>query len=152
MLHDVSWGIDTGHHVGLIGANGAGKTTMLKLLTGELSPDEGDLPRQAGIAIGYLTQDPQFSPGNTVLEEAIEGLDRIHTLEAQLRKTEQDMEAAQSDSEEAGRLLIRYGRLQEEYEQAGGYAYHHRAEAVLHGLGFSDADLSLSVKVLSGGQ
>ena len=152
ILHDVSWAIHTGHHVGLIGANGAGKTTILKLLTGELSPDEGDLPRQTGIAIGYLTQDPQFTPGNTVLEEAIEGLDRIHTLEAQLRKTEQDMEAAQSDSEEAGRLLIRYGRLQEEYEQAGGYAYHHRAEAVLHGLGFSDADLSLSVKVLSGGQ
>jgi ATP-binding cassette subfamily F protein 3 len=152
ILHDVSWGIDTGHHVGLIGANGAGKTTMLKLLTGELSPDEGDLPRQTGIAIGYLTQDPQFTLCNTVLEEAIEGLDRIHTLEAQLRKTEQDMEAAQSDSEEAGRLLIRYGRLQEEYEQVGGYAYHHRAEAVLHGLGFSDADLSLSVKVLSGGQ
>ena len=152
ILHDVSWAIHTGHHVGLIGANGAGKTTILKLLTGELSPDEGDLPRQTGIAIGYLTQDPQFTPGNTVLEEAIEGLDRIHTLEAQLRKTEQDMEAAQSDSEEAGRLLIRYGRLQEEYEQVGGYAYHHRAEAVLHGLGFSDADLSLSVKVLSGGQ
>ena len=152
ILHSISWGIDTGRHVGLIGANGAGKSTILKLLTGELSPDEGDLSRQSGLAIGYLTQDPHFTPAHTVLEEAITGFETIHTLETQLRKTEQHMEAAHANVEETERLLVRYGRLQEEYEQAGGYAYHHRAEAVLHGLGFSDADLALSVDVLSGGQ
>lgn len=152
ILHDISWGIDAGRHVGLIGANGAGKSTLLKLLTGALSPDEGSISRQNDIAVGYLTQDPHFTSGNTVLAEAIQGLDRIHKLEEQLRKMEQAMEAAQADAEEAERLLLRYGRLQEKYEQEGGYAYHHRAEAVLHGLGFSDADLSQQVDVLSGGQ
>jgi ATP-binding cassette subfamily F protein 3 len=152
VLLNVSWSIDAGRHVGLIGANGTGKTTILKLITGELAPDAGEVTRQNGCRIGYLTQDPRLDPAATVLDEALRALSRIHALEQQLRTIEHALEAAQTDAEASERLLVRYGRLQDEYERAGGYAYHHRAEAVLHGLGFSDQDLALPVGVLSGGQ
>lgn len=152
VLSQVSWGIDAGRHTGLIGPNGAGKTTLLKLLTGELAPDEGVLARQAGTRIGYLTQDPNLNSEATVIDEALSALSGIRELEERLRDLEHALEAPQGDAESAERLLVRYGQLQEEYERAGGYAYHHKAEAVLFGLGFSERDLGQVVNVLSGGQ
>ena len=152
VFRDISWGIDPGHHVGLIGANGAGKTTILKLITSELTPDSGDISRQKGCRVGYLTQDPDLDPSCTVIDEAIRGLTALHAMEKELRTAEQALEQARGNDEESERLLARYGRLQDTFERAGGYTYHHRAEAVLHGLGFSERDLTLPVQVLSGGQ
>ena len=152
VFRDVSWGIDPGHHVGLIGANGAGKTTILKLVTSELTPDSGDVSRMKGCRVGYLTQDPDLDASCTVIEEAIRGLTEMHALEQELKSAEQALEIPSDSDEEAERLLARYGRLQDSFERAGGYTYHHRAEAILHGLGFSERDLYLPVGVLSGGQ
>ncbi len=152
VLKDISWGIDPGHHVGLIGSNGTGKTTMLQLITGDLSPDEGEISRRRGLNIGYLTQDAQLTATNSVLDEALSSFERIHDLERQLRKAEAALEQAKDDAEETERRLEIYGRLTEEFERAGGYTYPHRARTVLQGLGFKDEDLSLPVNVLSGGQ
>ena len=152
VLKDISWGIDSGHHVGLIGSNGTGKTTMLQLITGDLSPDEGEVSRRRGISIGYLTQDAHLTSTNSVLDEALSSFERIHELERQLREAETALEKAKGDAEETERRLGLYGRLTEEFERAGGYTYHHRARTVLHGLGFKEEDLPLPVNVLSGGQ
>ncbi len=152
VLQDISWGIDPGHHVGLIGSNGTGKTTMLQLITGDLSPDEGEISRRRDINIGYLTQDAHLTSTNSVLDEALSSFERIHELERQLREAEDALERAKGDAEETERRLSQYGRLEEEYERAGGYTYPHRARTVLHGLGFKDEDLPLPVHVLSGGQ
>lgn len=152
VLKDISWGIDSGHHVGLIGSNGTGKTTMLQLITGGLSPDEGEISRRRGINIGYLTQDAHLTAANSVLDEALSSFERIHDLERQLREAEEALEKAKGDQEETERRLGLYGRLTEEFERAGGYTYPHRARTVLHGLGFKEEDLALPVNVLSGGQ
>lgn len=152
VLINLSWGIDAGRHVGLIGPNGAGKTTLLRLITGALTPDQGEVARQSGCRIGYLTQDPDLDAGATVLDETLRAFSSIHALEQRLREMEHALEGALGDGESSARLLTRYGRLQEEFERAGGYACHHRAEAVLFGLGFSQPDLTRPVGVLSGGQ
>ena len=152
IIQDVSWGIDAGHHVGLIGENGVGKTTILKLITRELEPDGGEINRQNGCNIGYLTQDPLLDPACLLLEAAIRGLTSIHGLGRELKEVERALEQAPENGSNSERLLARYGRLQEAYDRAGGYTYQHRAEAVLYGLGFSESDLSLPVGVLSGGQ
>ena len=152
VVQDLSWGIEPGHHVGLIGANGAGKTTILKLITSELTPDSGDISRQKGCRVGYLTQDPDLDPTCTVMEEALRGLTALRALEEELLEAEQALAQVQGTDGESDRLLARYGRLQETFERAGGYTYHHRTEAVLHGLGFPERDLTLPVHVLSGGQ
>ncbi len=152
VLQGISWGIDPGHHVGLIGSNGTGKTTMLQLITGDLSPDEGELSRRRDINIGYLTQDAHLTSTNSVLDEALSSFERIHELERRLREAEEALEKARGDAEETERRLLLYGRLEEEYERTGGYTYQHRAQTVLHGLGFKGEDLPLPVHVLSGGQ
>ncbi len=152
VLQGVSWGIDPGQHVGLIGANGTGKTTMLQLITGDLSPDEGEVSRRRDLRVGYLTQDAHLTAANSVLDEALSSFERIHELEGQLREAEAALEQAKGDADETERRLGQYGRLEEAYERAGGYTCQHRARTVLHGLGFTDNDLPLPVRVLSGGQ
>ncbi len=152
VLQGISWGIDPGQHVGLIGSNGTGKTTMLQLITGDLSPDEGEISRRRDLRTGYLTQDAHLTATNSVLDEALSSFERIHALEKQLREAEAALENAKGDAEETERRLGQYGRLTEAFEQAGGYTYPHRAKTVLHGLGFKEEDLPLPVNVLSGGQ
>ena len=152
VLQGVTWGIDPGQHVGLIGANGTGKTTMLQLITGDLSPDEGEVSRRRDLRVGYLTQDAHLTAANSVLDEALSSFERIHELERPLREAEAALEQAKGDAEETERRLGQYGRLEEAYERAGGYTCQHRARTVLHGLGFTDNDLPLPVRVLSGGQ
>lgn len=152
MLDVVSWGIESGQHVGLIGANGTGKTTILRLITGSTAPDAGEVTHQQDCRIGYLTQDPDFDPACTLLDEALRGLSTIHELERELRTVEQALAQPRVAEEASKRLLARYGRLLDAYERAGGYAYRHRAEAVLYGLGFTSADFAQPVRVLSGGQ
>ena len=152
VFKDVSWGIVPGHHVGLIGANGAGKTTILKLITSELHPDSGNVSRQKDCRIGYLTQDPDLDLECTVIEEAVRGLTELHAMASELEEAEHALQRSKGNDEDSERLLAHYGRLQDRYERAGGYTFTHRAEAVLFGLGFSDRDLTLYVGVLSGGQ
>ena len=71
VLQDISWGIEPGHHVGLIGSNGAGKTTILQLITGELPPDDGEISRRRNLQIGYLTQETILDSNKTVFEEIL---------------------------------------------------------------------------------
>ncbi len=140
-----SWHIRPGSKVGLLGRNGVGKTTVLRLLAGELSPDSGTLHRRGGLHTGYLPQAGVHGAPGTVWDEASAGMLR-------LRRLARHLEAAQ-EAVEAGRTgaLERLGEATEAFRLAGGYAMDERVGQVLHGLGFSRRDWNRSCLELSGG-
>ncbi len=134
--------------LGIIGANGVGKTTLLRILAGEEEADGGHLVRARGIRIGYLPQNTAFSAQGTIWQ-ACEAV--FLPLKRQQEKLEQL--AAQLQKEpNATKLLERYGQLQENFEREGGYTYPTFIRQVLQGLGFSSADYTQPVAQLSGGQ
>jgi ATP-binding cassette subfamily F protein 3 len=139
-----------GERIGLIGANGEGKTSLLKVLTGELIPDTGSVAIAGGVKVGYLRQDASFDPANTLVDEAELAYAELHALAHRLRDLEHAM--ADQTGDELTRTLGKYQTVQHEYDLAGGYAWHHRLEATLTGVGLDRATWEQNVQTLSGGQ
>ena len=154
ILDGVSLSIEPGERVGIVGRNGTGKSTLLKALAGLLKPDYGTLFLQRGARAGYLHQDPNLNPDETVRDAAEGAFAELHRLHGELHKIFDQMAEATARGEhaEVQRLLNKQGELEKQVEAAGGYAIDHKIEAVLHGLGFTDAQFSLRVGKLSGGQ
>lgn len=150
LFQNVEFLVNEGEKVGLVGRNGTGKTTLLKLVLGRLEPDEGAVLLSPGCQPGYLSQDPEFTPGRTVVEEAESVFAHLRQWEQNLRELEARMGAA--DGDELQSLLDRYARLTDRYERADPYAMPARVKGVLFGLGFAEDDLAKPVEVLSGGQ
>jgi ATPase subunit of ABC transporter with duplicated ATPase domains len=147
---DASFQLNPGETVGLVGPNGSGKTTLFRLITGEESPDDGEISIPKKLTIGYFRQDVEESSGRSVLDEAIVGSGRLGDLHHELERLNHSM----SDPDRAGdmdRILARFGEVQEEYEHLGGYALEAQAREVLHGLGFDDERIDGDVGALSGG-
>ncbi len=136
LFEEVTWKVNPGERVALVGKNGAGKSTLMKILAGEIAPDSGCLVRAGNISVGYLAQDVLLMRGRTVWEEALEGKDEILALERELRRYEHLISELPPDSPDMQRRLNRYARLQEEFEEQGGYLAESEAAAVLSGLGF----------------
>ena len=150
LLVDASFQLDPGRKVGLVGPNGSGKTTLFRLIAGEEKPDDGEVSVPKALSIGWFRQDAGEMSGRRVLDEAIAGSGRLGLLHHELA----DLEAALADPARAGeldRLLARFGDVQGEYQQRGGYELEARAREVLHGLGFEDAAIDGDVGALSGG-
>jgi len=147
---DASFQLNPGEKVGLVGPNGSGKTTLFRMITGEESPDDGEVSVPKKLTIGYFRQDVEEMSGRSVIDEAIAGSGRVGDLHHELESLNQAM----SDPERAGdmdRILDRFGHVQEEYEHLGGYALESLAREVLHGLGFADDQIDGDVGALSGG-
>jgi ATP-binding cassette subfamily F protein 3 len=142
--------IEQGERVGLIGANGSGKTTLFKVLTGEVVPDAGTVAVSRGTKVGHLSQDPTFDAANTVIDEAELAFADLHDLAHRLRDIEHEM--AHLAGEELERAMKRYQSVQHDFELAGGYAWHHRLEATLLGVGLGRETWEQAVPTLSGGQ
>jgi len=147
ILRDVSFQVNQGDRVGLVGRNGAGKTTVFKIILGQESPDEGDVIKINGLKLGLLEQHVSLTPGETVHTAALSAFERIHDLEAEMRALEHRM--VEDHSEE---ILNRYATLQEEFELADGFSYSAKAEAVLLGIGFDKSMWDATTETLSGGQ
>ncbi len=154
ILDGVSMSMDAGERVGIVGRNGQGKTTLFKALAGMLRPDEGAVVLQRGSSAGYLHQDPNLDPEETLRGAAEQAFAKLHALHQQLEKLYHDMAEAseRGKDDEVERILKQTARVETEIEQAGGHAIDHKIDAVLHGLGFSDAQFGLPVSKLSGGQ
>jgi ATP-binding cassette subfamily F protein 3 len=147
ILRGVSFQINPGEKVGLVGRNGAGKTTIFKLLTGAESPDEGEIVTINGLKLGLLEQHVELESGETVHTAALSAFKHIHDMEAEMRRLEKVMETDHSDA-----VLEKYADLQIAFENADGFSYAAKAEAVLLGVGFTREQWSMETQTLSGGQ
>jgi ATP-binding cassette, subfamily F, member 3 len=147
ILRGVSFQINPGEKAGLVGRNGAGKTTVFRLITGAEAPDSGEVIKMNGLKLGLLEQHVEFQSGETVHTAALSAFKEIHDIEAEMRRLEKRMETDHSDE-----VLERYADLQIAFEQADGFTYAARAEAILLGLGFTKENWSLETGNLSGGQ
>lgn len=145
----LSGAVPAGARIALVGANGSGKTTLLRILAGEDNPDQGGVHRARAVRLGYLPQVvPQTAAAHSLWEEMCTAFSALLAQQAELRSLEEAMAApAQRDS-----ALERYGVLQHEFEEAGGYTYEAQIRQTLQGLGFSAAHHALPLAQLSGGQ
>jgi ATP-binding cassette subfamily F protein 3 len=142
--------IDRGERVGLIGGNGTGKTTLFKVLLETMQIDAGSASVAKGIKLGHLPQDPSFDAENTVIDEAELAFAELHDLSHQLRQIEHDM--ASPAEGQLDKLLNKYQHVQHEFDLAGGYAWQHRLEATMLGVGLGRETWEQRVGTLSGGQ
>ncbi|MFT4543050.1 MAG: ATPase subunit of ABC transporter with duplicated ATPase domains [Planctomycetota bacterium] len=150
LLVEASFQLNPGEKVGLLGPNGSGKTTLFRLLVGEESPDIGQVSVPKHAKVSYFRQDAGEMSGRSVLDEAILGSGPLGLLHIELA----ELEAAMSDpdrTDEMDSILERFGEVQGDYQQQGGYELEARAREVLHGLGFTDAQIDGDVGELSGG-
>jgi ATP-binding cassette subfamily F protein 3 len=148
IVEDATWHIQPGDRIGLIGYNGTGKSTLLKVLVGEYTPSKGTVEKSKETTIGYLHQDLlSFDTNDNITEVALSAFERVRELEKEIEQLGHDLEK-DSENEE---LLIKYTDALHELDVLDGYNIHHKAEEVLHGLGFSNEDLIRPYKEFSGG-
>ncbi|MBE3589271.1 MAG: ABC-F family ATP-binding cassette domain-containing protein [Firmicutes bacterium] len=148
VLRDVSLRLEENERAGLVGPNGAGKTTLLRLIAGEEEPDAGAIHLRRGARLGYLRQDPAFTPGRSLREEALAAFAELDGLERRLREMEAELRARPGDAA----LLAEYGEALQRFEARGGYEREARTDRVLAGLGFPPETWDVRVELLSGGQ
>src|SRR5215510_12847970 len=149
VLRGASLQVNPGEHVGLVGRNGAGKSTIFRLVRGDETADRGDVVRARGVKLGLLDQHVHFKPGSTVHESALAAFGRLQQIEHEMHELEHRMADAGDDLE---KILERYSDLQQEFEHEGGFEYAAKAESILQGLGFDRDMWSLETEKLSGGQ
>ena len=136
IVKDGSFHIEDREKAALVGLNGAGKSTILKMIIGELSPDSGSVLLTRDKTIGYLAQHQEMMSGNTIYEEVKTAKSDIIELERQIRSMELEMTHLSGDALEA--KLSSYQRLTASFERADGYAYQSELTGVLKGLGFTE--------------
>jgi ATP-binding cassette subfamily F protein 3 len=155
IVEDATWHIQPNERIGLIGYNGTGKSTLLKLLVGQYQPSAGTVERSRGTTIGYLHQDLlSFDTNDSILQVALGAFERVLQLEKEIEELGKELEnsptSGMSEAEQEV-LLHKYTDKLHELETLGGYNIHHKTEEVLQGLGFSNADLQRPYREFSGG-
>ena len=136
--------------VGMVGANGAGKSTILKLILGEVQPDIGRVITAKGLRIGYLPQEATFTGHRTVLEEMHAGVHDLFELQDRIHRVSQEMETLSGAA--LSTRMEQFDQMTHEFELAGGYDYETRIAVTLKGLGFDEALFEATTDALSGGQ
>jgi ATP-binding cassette subfamily F protein 3 len=149
IFRNVNFQINEREHVALVGVNGAGKSTILRIIGGIEHPSEGEVIFASGLRVTYLPQEARFDSPRTIREEAFTAFADVLRMGDRMREIEHAMAEAASDLES---LLEEYDRLQHRFESAGGYDMDHRVETILSGLGFSEEQFNERVSLLSGGQ
>ena len=143
----VSFSVAKGARLALVGPNGIGKTTLLRILVGQEEPSSGSVTRAKSLRIGYLPQEADFELTGSLWDVCLEPFADLIRIQGELEKLEEEM----SDPEKREQALDRYGTLQHNFEQRGGYVYQVRIKQVLTGLGFDPPDFQMSLDHLSGG-
>ena len=154
ILENVSFTVNEGDKVGIIGVNGTGKTTLFKILSGIYGYDSGDIYLGKGVEIGYLEQNTNFHSEGTIFEEVLEVFKDLIEMETYLRDLEVKIanESSNPNSKELEKIMNEYSNKLEKFSELNGYGYKSEAKGVLKGLGFSDEDMDKKINILSGGE
>ncbi|MFZ3171560.1 MAG: ABC-F family ATP-binding cassette domain-containing protein [Carboxydocellales bacterium] len=150
ILEEVSFRLLKGEHVGLIGANGEGKSTFLNIITGQLTPDQGKVEWSNRVTVGYLDQHTKLQPGKTIRDTLREAFNRLFTLESELQVAYEQMTSA--NEEQMDKLLEAVGDIQDILDHSGFYMIDAKIEEIANGLGLGAVGLDRQVQDLSGGQ
>src|ERR1044072_8325592 len=155
IVEDATWHIQPNERIGLIGYNGTGKSTLLKLLVGQYQASEGTVERSRNTSIGYLHQDLlSFDTSDSILQVALGAFERLMQLEKKIEELGKQLENSPTSGisqAETDALLHKYSDRLHEMDTLDGYNIHHKTEEVLQGLGFSNADLQRPYREFSGG-
>jgi ATP-binding cassette, subfamily F, member 3 len=147
IVEDATWHIHPMERIGLIGYNGTGKSTLLKVIVGQYLPSKGTVERSRTTSIGYLHQDLlSFDTAESILQVALHAFDRAKKVQDELDEITKKLETDSSEE-----LLLEYSHKLHEFEEAGGYEIEHKTEEVLQGLGFNNTDLNRPYREFSGG-
>ena len=152
VLKDVSFTLQQGDRIGLVGVNGCGKSTLMRIIAGLDSPDSGEISIVRGTRIGYLAQQDMVTSGASVWAELEKVYEPVFEMEKRLRALEAEMEHAHTDAALFARLSSDYDKLMHRFEEADGYAWKSMVSGVLNGLGFTPAQYEQNVDSLSGGE
>ena len=154
ILENVSFTVNEGDKVGIIGVNGTGKTTLFKILSGIYGYDSGDIYLGKGVEIGYLEQNTNFHSEGTIFEEVLEVFKDLIEMETYLRDLEVKIanESSNPNSKKLEKIMNEYSNKLEKFSELNGYGYKSEAKGVLKGLGFSDEDMDKKINILSGGE
>src|SRR5512140_340931 len=144
----VSFTVAKGARLALVGPNGIGKTTLLRIIMGQEEPSGGTVTRTKSLRIGYLSQEADFELKGVLWDVCLEPFAGLIRMQGEMEKLEEEMQ----DPSKRDQALVRYGTVQHEFERQGGYVYQVRIKQVLSGLGFDTNDFHMSLDHLSGGQ
>ncbi len=150
VLKDVNWEVKTGDRIGLVGVNGAGKSTQLKIIAGEIEPTSGQIVRPSSLKIAYLTQEFEVDPTRTVKNEFWEVFTEVNEIQAELAKVHKQMEAL-TENDDFEQLLKQMDRLQRRFESLNGYELESSIDKIMPELGFVQEDSDRTVDQFSGG-
>lgn len=152
VLRDVSLTVQQGDRIGLVGVNGCGKSTLMRILAGLDAQDGGEISLVRGLRIGYLAQQNMVTSGETVWNELQKVYEQVFAMEKKLRELEDEMAHAHTDAQRFAQLSADYDRLTQRFEEADGYSWKSMVSGVLNGLGFKPAQYDQCVDSLSGGE
>ena len=154
ILENICFTVNEGDKIGIIGINGTGKTTLMKIISGEYGYDEGDIYTSKDCEIGYLQQNTNFLSNNTILEEVLEIFKPLIDMENYLRELEHRIaeEGSKNNSPILDKLMNDYSNTLDDFASKNGYGYKSEAKGVLKGLGFKDEDMDKPINILSGGE
>ena len=152
VLKDVSFTMQQGDRIGLVGVNGCGKSTLMRIIAGLDSPDAGEISIVRGTRIGYLAQQDMVTSGASVWAELEKVYEPVFEMEKRLRALETEMEHAHTNPSQFNRLSADYDKLMRRFEESDGYAWKSMVSGVLNGLGFKPSQYKQNVDSLSGGE
>ena len=154
ILENISFTVNEGDKIGVIGVNGTGKTTLFKIISGIYGYDSGEIYTSKDCEIGYLEQNTNFYSDNTIFTEVLEVFSDLIKMEEDLRKMECEIsdKSSETNSPDLQKLMDNYSHKLELFQNSNGYGYKSEAKGVLKGLGFNDDELEKTIKILSGGE
>lgn len=152
ILENIDFKVNAGDKVGIVGVNGCGKTTLFRLIAGELSPEEGSVIMPSGTRIAYLDQHPMLDSQETILEEMTHIFDPLIRLEEQLRAQEERISTLSPEDPDYTKQMELYGTMLEQFEAQGGYRFRSDIRGTLRGMGFLPEEFDKPVSLCSGGQ
>lgn len=154
VIEDISFTVEDGDKIGVLGLNGSGKTTLFNILAGDIHQDKGEIFIQKDLVLGYLRQHVKIDSQNTIYEECLMVFEHLIGMEKNLRNLEEEIAelGAEGDSDRLASLMNRYANLTEEFQEKNGYGFKSEIRGTLIGLGFTVEDFDKEVNILSGGQ